>query len=110
MLPRTPELVLNGALGWENSAFGVRLAATFRDDALMGFEELDDPAFDVYQDSHLQVDLSARWNITDELQLSLAAINLTDEPFYTYFDTRRFNAQYEEYGRTYTLGLRFTPL
>lgn len=110
VLPRTPELVLNGALGWENSAFGVRLAATFRDDALMGFEELDDPAFDVYQDSHLQVDLSARWNITDELQLSLAAINLTDEPFYTYFDTRRFNAQYEEYGRTYTLGLRFTPL
>lgn len=109
-LPRTPDLVLNAALGWENNDFGVRFAATYRDQALMGFEELDDPAFDVFQDTHLQMDLSARWNITDELQLSLAAINLTDEPFYTYFGSRQFNAQYEEYGRTYTIGLRFTPL
>ena len=110
VLPRTPELVLNGALGWENNDFGVRFAATYRDEALMGFEELDDPAFDVFQDTHLQLDLSARWNITDELQLSLAAINLTDEPYYSYFGSRQFNAQYEEYGRTYTIGLRFTPL
>ena len=110
VLPRTPELVLNGALGWENNDFGVRFAATYRDEALMGFEELDDPAFDVFQDTHLQLDLSARWNITDELQLSLAAVNLTDEPFYTYFGSRQFNAQYEEYGRTYTIGLRYTPL
>ena len=50
-LPRTPELVLNGALGWENNNFGVRFAATYRDKALMGFEELDGPAFDVFQAS-----------------------------------------------------------
>ena len=109
VLPRTPELVLNGALGWESNALGVRFAATYRDEALMGFEELDDPAFDVFQDTHLQLDLSAKWNITDELQLSVAAINLTDEPFYTYFGSRQFNAQYEEYGRTYSIGLRYAP-
>ena len=108
-LPRTPEYVVNGALGWESERFGVRLAATYRDDALIGFEELDDPAFDVYQDAHTQVDLSAKWNITDALQLSFAAINLTDEPFYAYFGSRQFNAQYEEYGRTLSIGLRFTP-
>ena len=28
----------------------------------------------------------------------------------SYFGSRQFNAQYEEYGRTYTIGLRFTPL
>jgi len=87
----------------------LRLAATYRDDALQGFEELDDPAFDVYQDAHTQLDFSAKWNITEELQLSFNAINLTDEPFYTYFDSRRYNAQYEEYGRTLSLGLRYTP-
>ena len=108
-LPRTPEYVVNGALGWESERFGVRLAATYRDTALISLEEFDDPDFDVYQDAHTQVDLSAKWNITDALQLSFAAINLTDEPFYAYFGSSQFNAQYEEYGRTLSLGLRFTP-
>lgn len=109
VLPRTPEYVVNGAVGWENELFYLRLAATYRDDALQGFEELDDPDFDVFQDAHTQVDFAAKWNITPELQLSFAAINVTDEPFYTYFGTRTFNAQFEEYGRSYTLGLRWTP-
>ena len=60
-LPRTPDTVLNGAIGWENDVVSLRLAATFRDAALQGFEELDDPDFDVYQDEHLQFDLSAKW-------------------------------------------------
>jgi TonB-dependent receptor len=110
VLPRTPELVLNGAVGWENSWLSLRLAATYRDDALQEFGELDDPEFDIYQDEHLQVDLSGKWNVTPRLQISAAIINLTDEPYYNYFGSRQFNAQYEEYGRTFSLGLRYTPL
>lgn len=109
VLPRTPELVLNSALGWENDTVSLRLAATYRDDALQGFEELDDPDFDVYQDAHTQLDLSARWNVTPELQLSLSAVNLTDEPYFNYFGSGLYNAQYEEYGRTFSIGLRYTP-
>lgn len=109
VLPRTPELVLNGALGWENDVISLRLAATYRDDALQEFGELDDPDFDIYMDSHTQVDLSARWNMTPDLQLSFSAVNVTDEPRYAYFGSPLYNAQYEEYGRTYTLGLRYTP-
>ena len=108
-LPRTPDLVLNGAIGWESSLFSLRLAATYRDTALIGFEDLTDPDFDVFQDEHTQVDFSAKWNVTPALQLNFAAINLTDEPFYAYFGQRQFNAQYEEYGRTYSLGLRWAP-
>ena len=33
------------------------------------------------------------------------AININDEPFYAYTGKERFNAQYEEYGPTYKLGL-----
>ena len=108
-LPRTPDLVLNGAIGWENSVLSLRLAATYRDEALQGFEELDDPAFDVFQDTHTQIDLSGRWNVTPGLQISAALINITDEPFYNYFGSRAYNAQYEEYGRTFSLGIRYTP-
>ena len=108
-LPRTPEWVLNGAVGWENRFLSLRVAVNYRDMALQGFEELDDPAFDVYQDEHTQVDFSAKWNITDQLQLAFTANNLTDEPFFTYFGSRAYNAQYEEYGRTYALGIKYTP-
>ena len=109
VMPRTPETVLNGAIGWENTDLSLRLAATYRDDALIGLDELDDPDFDVYQDKHLQLDLSATWNVTPELQLALSAVNLTDEPYYAYFGSRAYNAQFEEYGRTFSVGLRYRP-
>jgi TonB-dependent receptor len=108
-LPRTPDVVLNGAVGWENDKWSLRLAATYRDDALLSLEEIDDPDFDVYQDSSTHVDFSARWNFIEDWQLSFTANNLTDEPYYAYFGSRSYNAQYEEYGATYTLGLRWTP-
>ncbi len=109
-LPRTPEWVLNGAVGWENRHLSFRLAATYRDVALQGLEDLTDADFDVFQDEHTQVDFSANWNLTDQWRLTFAATNLTDEPFFTYFGSRPFNAQFEEYGRTFSLGLRFTPI
>ena len=109
VLPRTPEVVLNGAVGWENESWSLRLAFTYRDDALQGTEDLEDPDFDIYQDKHTQIDLSANWNVTDAWQLSFTANNLTDEPYYNYFGSRPYNSQYEEYGATYTLGLRWSP-
>jgi TonB-dependent receptor len=108
-LPATPELVLNGTVGWENDMFSLRLAATYRDDALVELDDIEDPEFDIYQDGHLQVDFSARWNITPAWQLAFTANNLTDEPYYNYFGSRPYNAQYEKYGTTYSLGLRWTP-
>jgi outer membrane receptor protein involved in Fe transport len=46
----------------------------------------------------------ARYYINDSMQVYFNGINLGDEPFYNYFDTRNQNAQYEEYGRTFELG------
>ena len=109
VLPRTPEWVLNGAVGWENRHLSFRLAATYRDIALLGTEDLEDEDFDIFQDEHTQVDFSAKWNITDQWQLAFAATNLTDEPYYTYFGSRAYNSQYEEYGRTFSLGVKYTP-
>ena len=108
-LPRQSDTVANLAVGYENSAFSTRLAATYKSEALLELEELFDPDFDVYQDDHLQLDFSARWNVTPAWQVYFNAINLTDEPFYTYFARPQFNAQYEEYGRTFALGLRYAP-
>ncbi len=107
-LPRQSDRVANVAIGYEDQRLSLRLAATYKSDALLGLEEPDDPLFDVYQDAHLQVDLSARWNVNERLIAFFTANNLTDEPFYAYFNKRRYNAQFEEYGRTFALGIQYS--
>jgi outer membrane receptor protein involved in Fe transport len=46
--------------------------------------------------------------VTPQLQVSFEAQNITDEPYYAYQGRASYNAQYEEYGPTYKLGLTFT--
>ena len=107
-LPRQSDTVVNLALGYETERFSFRVAATYKSDALLALEELDDPAFDVYQDGHTQVDLSARFNLTDQWQVYFDGNNLTDEPFYAYFDRPIYNRRFERYGRSYALGVRYS--
>lgn len=106
-LPRQSDMVVNFMLGYENERFSARVATTYKSDALLRLEEPDDPAFDVYQDDHMQMDLSIKYNINNNWQVYFEGNNLTDEPFYAYFDERRFNEKYETYGRTYALGVQY---
>ena len=106
-MPRQADRVLNFAIGYETDRFSARLALARKSERLLGLEELDDPAFDVYQDAHGQVDLGLRLFVNDVWELNLDANNLTDEPYYAYFGDRRFNAQYETYGRTVAVGVRY---
>ena len=106
-MPRQADRVLNFALGYETDRFSARLAFALKSERLLGLEELDDPAFDVYQDAHTQLDLGMKFYLNGQWQLSLDANNLTDEPYYAYFGDRRFNAQYETYGRTVAVGVRY---
>ena len=107
-MPRQADRVLNFALGYETDRLSARLALAHKSERLLGLEELDDPAFDVYQDAHTQLDLGMKYYVNGgQWQLSLDANNLTDEPYYAYFGERPYNAQYETYGRTVALGVRY---
>ena len=106
-MPRQADRVLNFALGYETDRFSSRLAFSHKSERLLGLEELDDPAFDVYQDAHTQLDLGVKYYINSQWELTLDANNLTDEPYYAYFGDRRYNAQYEIYGRTVAVGFRY---
>ena len=94
-------------MGYESEHFSARIAGTYKSEALLGLEDPEDEAFDVYQDAHFQVDLSMKYHINDSWLVYFDANNLTDEPFYSFFDSSRFNGQYEEYGRTYALGVQY---
>lgn len=107
-LPNQSDTVGNLMLGWENDKLSLRLSANYKSDYLFEVASVGDRQHDLHVDSQTFVDFSARYFLTKELQLSFEAQNLTDEHYYVYTGRRSYNAQYEEYGPTYTLGLTFT--
>ena len=107
-LPSQSDTSANLSIGYEQPRFRVRLAANYKSSYLLEVTDITDDSLDIYQDDHTQIDLTGRFFITPDLQLEFQALNLNDEPLYAYTNRNRFNAQHEEYGPTYKLGLIFT--
>jgi len=107
-LPNHSDSVGNLMVGWENDVFNMRLAANYKSEYLAEVAGIDDEAHDLYADDQLFVDFKAGYFITPNLQVTLEALNLTDESYFVYTGRSNYNAQYEEYGPTYKLGLTLT--
>ena len=96
---------VNLVAGYEDGPWDLRLAANYRGDYLD--EVGDDELSDRYTGSHMQIDFTLKYRISDSLQLRGAALNLNDRPEYYYFGDDSRMSQYDEYGSTYMLGLRY---
>ncbi|MCW3147999.1 TonB-dependent receptor [Stutzerimonas stutzeri] len=107
-LPFQSDSVGNLMLGWENDKLSLRLSANYKSDYLYEVAAVDDEDHDLHVDDQTFVDFTARYFLTKDLQLTFEAQNLTDESYYVYTGRSAYNAQYEEYGPTYKLGLTFT--
>lgn len=102
-LPNQSDRVGNLTVGYESEEVSVRLTMTYKSENL---EEIDGDLIKM-EDTHQQVDFMGKYFISPNIHVYFNAINLTDEPFYHYFDQPSINAQYEEYGRTFELGLNW---
>ncbi|WP_420826726.1 TonB-dependent receptor [Azomonas macrocytogenes] len=107
-LPSQSKRVGNLMLGWEDDRLSVRLSVNYKSKYLQEVAGITDKKRDLYVDDQTFVDFSARYALTKNLRLTFEAQNLTDENYYVYSGRRSFNAQYEEYGPTYRLGLTLT--
>lgn len=107
-LPDQSDVVGNLMVGWENDKVSVRLSANYKSDYLSEVTNVNDSAYDNYVDDQVFVDLSVRYFLTKQLQLSFEAQNLTNEHYYTYAGNYGFNSQYEQYGPTFKLGVTYT--
>jgi TonB-dependent receptor len=107
-LPNHSDTVGNLIVGWENDVFNMRLAANYKSKYLAEVSGVDDEAHDLYADEQLFLDFKAGYFITPNLQVTFEALNLTDESYFVYTGRSDYNAQYEEYGPTYKLGLTLT--
>jgi TonB-dependent receptor len=106
-LPGQSARIVNVSLGYEKGPISTRLAANSKSRYLLqtGADILNSSQ-DVYVDTQVQLDFSFRYQLTKQIQLIAEGINLNREKYYTYQGSTPFNAQFERYGRTYTLGIK----
>ena len=113
-LPGQSQHVATGILGYEMGPINLRFAATYRDEFLdeigVASDENGDP-LDRIVDDHIQLDVSAKYRITDQFRAFVEFKNINNEPFVATVRSPQFgrlNAQFEEYGWTAKFGLAFT--
>jgi len=105
-LPNQADTVGNIMFGYETNQFSTRLSTSYKSESFQ-FTDNDDS---VYEDSHTQVDFTAKYYISDTMQVYFNAINLTDEPMYLYHGSDKYNYQYETYGSSFELGFTINSL
>jgi TonB-dependent receptor len=93
----------NVTLYYENTRFQARASYNFKDKYVegIGYE-----MYPIWRDAYGQLDISASYNVTDRIQVSLEGINVTDEETKGYTMDPSFPTMYELSGRRINLGLR----
>lgn len=106
-LPSQSDRTLNLSIGYEKGPLSLRLAGNYKSAYLLEVGDVLDADQDLQVAAQTQYDFSAHWQLSKRTQLSFEALNLRDEPYYVYAGRAERNAQYEQYGRSYKLGLKF---
>lgn len=108
LFPSQSDTTANFALGYQDEQLSLRLSSAYKSSYLLEIGELDDANYDVYEDDHMQLDLIAKYHVTEQVMVYFNALNLTDQIYYTYVNQPAFNAQYEKYGRSFQLGFSYS--
>lgn len=107
-LPSTSKHTGNIVLGYEKGPVSLRLAGTYRDKYL---DELaDEPELDRYVDDHFQLDFSAKYQASRNVQFFYEWVNINDAKYHAYnrLGGSRNLYQYERYNWTMKAGWRVT--
>jgi TonB-dependent receptor len=105
-LPASSKHTFNAVLGYEKGPISLRLAGTYRDKYLDEVQAV--AAEDRYVRQHFQLDASARFRLTPNVQLFGEWVNINNAKYVAYQNapiTRRL-LQYEEYSYTLKFGMR----
>jgi TonB-dependent receptor len=106
-LPGQSDRVANLMLGYESGPFSGRLALNSKSRYLLQTgSDILASSQDIWVDNQNQLDLSVKYQLTKSTQLVFEGLNLNREKYYTYQGTPIFNAQNEQYGRTYRVTIK----
>lgn len=107
-MPDSARNTFNVVLGYEKGPVSLRAAGTYRDKYL---DELGDSAStDRFVQHHFQLDLSAKYKLTENIRLFADWVNVNNAKYFAYqnLNNARRLLQFEEYGSTVKFGARVT--
>lgn len=105
-LPNSSNSTFNVVLGYEKGPVSLRAAGTFRD------KYLDEVGGTVEEDrvvnQHFQLDLSAKYKVTENIRIFADWVNVNNAKYFAYQNLAGAKRvlQYEEYGSTVKFGAR----
>lgn len=107
-LPNASKNTFNVVLGYEKGPISLRAAGTFRDKYLD--EVGDDAETDRTVNQHFQLDLSAKYKLTDNIKIFADWVNVNNAKYFAYQNLAgaKRALQYEEYGSTVKFGARMS--
>jgi TonB-dependent receptor len=97
----------NISVGYDKDRWDVRLAANYRSEYLDWLADENGSISDLSEnnmrwvESYLQVDLTAKYQVSPAMQIKLEAINLGNRPEYYYWGDDSQLSQYDTFGRNY---------
>jgi len=106
-LPKTSDNIGNIVIGYDKYGLDLRAAVSYRSEYL---DEIFSDGADRYYKGRYQLDLTGKYAVTDNFKIVGEVSNITDEPEHAVFKTPYGAAlsQYDEYGYTAKLGVRYT--
>ncbi len=106
-MPGQSRRIVNLMVGYEKGPVSTRLAWNHKSAYLLEVgSDILNATQDRYVDGQRQLDFSFALQLNKQLQLVFEGANLNNEKYYVYQGARQYNAQYEQYGRTYKLTLK----
>lgn len=110
------DVAYNVSLYYERYNLSVRLAYQFRtpwgqsvgDYQVLNGKTVPVNNGDIYWDDDEELDLSVRYQVTENFELTFDAANLTNDRGRRYGDTSAFPIEFEKFGRRFIAGVNFT--
>jgi outer membrane receptor protein involved in Fe transport len=113
-LPGSSDENYNLQVSYEKYGFSVRLAYQFRTAwrqslgsyvAVAG-QQVPNGNGDIYWDDDGELDLSVRYQVSDNIEWFFDGSNLTDEQSIRYADSKNYPIEIESFGERYMMGVR----
>ena len=101
-----PDNVFNLALSYEKGGFSGQISLNYHDKYVLEYGE--EAVEDLFVNTHLQLDVSASYMITSNLNIFGELVNLTNEPYRTYMGNTERPFQLEYYKPWGRFGLRYS--
>lgn len=103
----------NFSIGYDQGPWDIRLAGNYRSDYIDWLAD-EDGAIDQVSENNsrwvapfMQIDLTAKYDINENLTLLIEAANLNNRPEYYYWGNKNQLSQYDLFGKNYTIGFNY---